>query len=126
MAKINQKVTRFVSGLVKLTLIHRTGKNGISVFARITKPGQMSTIGARSVFLPAETVGAEKAYAALIADAQKKGYVTRVVTGGPAATKFDSIPSPSEVPDGLPLKGSKKLVKAGPKAVVAHNRAVAR
>lgn len=126
MAKINQKITRLVSGAINLFVIHRTGKNGISVFVRIRKPGQQATIGARNVFLPANTAQAEKKYQERIAEAQKLGYTEKVVSGGPAATKFDTIPAPNAVPDGLPLKGKTTkpaAVKSGPKPVT---RAVAR
>lgn len=112
MPKINQRIERFVAdvpgtGVVEMFVIHRVGKTGISVFVRTRKPGQQGVIGCRNVFLPANTAQAQKKFEERVNEALKLGFERKVVSGGPAATKFNTMPAPNAVPDGLPSKGSK-------------------
>lgn len=91
------------SNNTSLHIVARTGKTGISIFARARTAGQKAVIGSRNVFLPAHEAQATERFNALVADAEAKGWTRKAAGAGVTASHFSELPTPDAMPVGASL-----------------------
>jgi hypothetical protein len=109
-----KQTTRFShSNGALMDVVARSGKQGISVFARVRQAGQRTVNGCRSVFLEKNEADATTMFDKLTADAVKKGWTLKAANVG--VQRFTEIPAPTALPTSVPKTTRPAAAKKGKK-----------